>query len=70
MKTNRICIFCKHFWIHSGEAGFGDHTPGQEFQMYCSKNKWEFDSYATSTNQYRETLETGLNCNEFVESEK
>jgi hypothetical protein len=42
-EPDRLCLWCKHFDLHTGSPGYSEWTPGSEFSIYCRKRVWDFD---------------------------
>jgi hypothetical protein len=58
---------CKHFNIETADPGWSEYTPGRDWSMTCSKNKWEFDSIMDGVEQFSKVLNTANDCDEFIE---
>jgi len=61
-KGIRLCWWCKHFSYHNAVADWSEDTPGNSFELYCGKQKWEYDPYETSLEQFREIICTAEKC--------
>jgi len=65
--TAKICLFCVHFDMNTGEPDWSDITPGSDFSMDCAKNKWtSIDVYdRCSIEEYRTIMLKAEKCDEF-----
>jgi len=60
-----LCLWCKHFALHTGSPGYSEWTPGSEFDMYCLlKGHWTWTQYS-SEDEYRKCILTALRCPDY-----
>jgi hypothetical protein len=38
--VNRLCVFCKHFYLDMGCSDWSDTTPGEDAVIKCDKGYW------------------------------
>lgn len=62
----QLCLFCKRFTMVAEEPDWSDVTPGSNFEMYCSKNHWDFDTRKASEDDFRKTLLTAEDCKDYT----
>ena len=65
----KLCWLCKHFDYAQAFGGYSEYTPGSEFDISCSKNHWQFDSYKTDQKEFGKILSTAEHCGDFVHIE-
>lgn len=58
----RICIFCKYFYMVTGQPDYSDWTPGNEMEIGCIKGYWAVDNYVDDEVSYRDKLLTAGDC--------
>jgi hypothetical protein len=58
----KVCYFCEHFTLSTASPSYSDYTPGSDFEMWCDKSVWKFDSYDTSEREFAEILQTAEKC--------
>ncbi len=63
--NEKLCLFCEHFYLITGESGYSDVTPGWSAEMGCAKNIIEIDLMNDSTESYRQKILKAQNCEEF-----
>lgn len=61
----KICINCKHFRIITKVDDYSEWTTGNDFDMECLKNKWDFDPYLDDEKIFRKKLSTAKGCKYF-----
>lgn len=66
MGSERTCIECKKFDIQAASKSWSEATPGNDFQMRCSENKWTFSKYDWEE-EFRACLQTAAKCESFVQ---
>ena len=64
----KLCLYCKHFYLTTGEPGYSEMTPGSDFDMSCDRRHWEFAPHDQSQEEFKRTLETGLTCKDFTKA--
>ncbi len=47
------------------DFGWGEYTPGTNFQISCLKNKWQFDTFNDSQEKFGEVLSSAETCPDF-----
>jgi hypothetical protein len=62
----RLCWWCKHFQYSSAEHDWSEVTPGSDWNMYCAKSIWEFDTYKSSQADFAKCLSAAKTCSDFV----
>lgn len=40
-RSERMCLWCEHFYCDEGSGDYSDTTPGEDPEMSCSKGHWE-----------------------------
>ena len=43
--TEKLCIFCKHFYFYGGDRGYGEMTPATEGALSCKKDHYDYDEF-------------------------
>ena len=67
MKDNeKLCLYCEHCVLSLSTPDWSDWTPGNEFKLWCSKNHWDFDPYATSKLSMAESLRKAMTCTDYA----
>lgn len=61
----KICLFCEHFYLSTGEPGYSDMTPGSDMTIRCLKGYWDVDNYEDTTETYRQKLLTAKTCKDY-----
>ena len=61
----KLCFWCKHFWIGDAIPDYSEYTPGSNFSMNCSKAHWVFDAELETEESFREKLLTALTCGDY-----
>lgn len=61
----KICLFCKHFVLETGEPDLSDVTPGYEGQIRCNKYHWVLDMFSDTTETYRKYQLQAQTCSDF-----
>ncbi len=60
-----LCLFCKHFYFHTGQEHYSDLTPGYNAEMGCNKELIRIDLNSDSVETYRKTILTARVCPEY-----
>lgn len=70
--NERICLFCKHFFLEAGTPAYSDWTPGTEAAAGCRLDVWSLYGSKLTDIAYRECIEKGRTCGwyEFVTLEE
>lgn len=61
----RICWSCRHVQFFQGSPDYSEYTPGSDFQLYCGKQYWEFDSHRDELSDFRTKLRSAEQCADF-----
>lgn len=61
----RYCFECVFFHVSTFWAGT-DVTPGDSWEMMCSKDVWKFDPYKCNKVQYQQIMLTAETCQHYV----
>lgn len=61
----RTCVFCKHFRIDEGWAGYGEYTPGNASSMRCTKGKFNEDLGLVYELDFKVCLTKAATCNQY-----
>ena len=64
---NRCCWSCEHVEFYQGSPGYSEMTPGNDFELECGKDYWEFDNCGDTLDDFREKLELAERCADFKE---
>lgn len=62
----KLCWFCQHFSYINSSPDYSELTPGNAFDISCSRSKWTFDSDRTTQARFGEILATAATCDSFV----
>lgn len=80
--AEKLCVFCEHWRMTGGDAGYSELTPGWDAEMSCSKNLWTaphwkdkrrtriirlIDIYSADT--FRQIIEKAKSCPEYQQVE-
>lgn len=38
----RLCLWCEHCFLETGYAAYSELTPGEQFDVFCTKRHWKF----------------------------
>jgi len=60
----KICCFCKHFYLDMGDPGYSELTPGYEGSVECLKGHWKMRTFDT-VETYRENILTAKKCKDW-----
>jgi len=66
MKKYITCLFCEHFYFHSGTPEYSEYTPAENAEIYCKKGFWNLDVYKTAES-LREIMDKAKTCKEYIE---
>jgi hypothetical protein len=61
----KICISCQNFSIQNETEDWSKLTPGDSFEFKCWKNKWCFDRFKTTEEEFEKMMATAENCEFF-----
>lgn len=61
----KACWWCVDFMYTQADFGWGEYTPGTNFQISCLKNKWQFDTFNDSQEKFGEVLSSAETCPDF-----
>lgn len=70
--SHRVCWLCAHVRFNAGSPHYSELTPGENFELYCSKatpggtRLWEFDQISDDLDDFRRKLETAQTCEFFA----
>lgn len=67
---DKVCYFCKHFWMNQAEPDLSDVTPGCDWGMSCRKAVWFFSAWDDTEEKFAKCLETAKTCKFFEERNK
>lgn len=59
----KICINCIHFRVNEEAGDYSEDTPGDDFGMYCYKDKWYLTGRSTEE-EYRNSILMARKCGE------
>ena len=62
----KLCWFCEHFIYRQAEPDYSEFTPGEDFDIICIKNHWEFSPFHTSQDEFGAMLNAAKTCPDFV----
>ena len=65
----KICISCQNFNIQSETPDWSKHTAGDSFNFLCWKNKWSFDRFETTEEEFEKMMATAETCKFYVKRE-
>lgn len=63
-----LCLWCQHFDMEIGRPAWSDVTPGEEFEISCSLNHWEW-LRGNDENDYRACIIRARSCPDYRLSE-
>lgn len=64
--TDKLCLWCKHFWLNLGEPDYSELTPGSDFDMACNKQHWTFrGTRYQGEHDFRRLILTAQNCEDY-----
>ena len=66
--NNKLCVFCKHFNLDMGDAGYIDGTPGYNAVLECRKGYWHMSNYGT-VEEYRKYIVRAESCVSFEKAD-
>jgi hypothetical protein len=58
----KLCLFCKEFYLDNGHPDWSDITPGEDASMGCTKGIVYIDLTIDSLASYRKNISTAKNC--------
>ena len=61
-----LCLFCEHCDLTLSEANWSEWTLGNNFDLWCAKQHWRFDSYDTSKLSLAACLQTAKTCVDYT----
>jgi hypothetical protein len=61
----RICVFCKHFVLNMGWAGYSEYTPGSNAVVKCDKEIWTLNTDGSAEQYYRRCIKSAETCSLF-----
>lgn len=64
--SEKLCIFCKHFWFSEGSPGYSELTPGYEANIDCHKRHFDLRLIDMSESDFRRTLLLARTCADYV----
>jgi len=59
--VEKLCLWCKHFYLDMGGAGYSEWTPGWDATVECVKGKWEMKE-GDGQQEFRNILLTAQAC--------
>jgi hypothetical protein len=59
------CLFCVHFSFYEGEPGYSPQTPGDDMQMGCKLDYWEFEIGFTTEDRFRTFMKSAETCGDY-----
>ena len=62
----KLCVFCKHFYLDMGHPDQSSVTPGENARIECEKGHWEMKNYE-GTDVYRFNILKAVSCDDFEE---
>lgn len=65
MSDERICVFCKYFYLDMADPGYSSLTPGSDMAMGCRKGVWSHKKYDDGLEEYRANLLRAETCSKF-----
>ncbi len=65
MPEIRACWFCKYFTYTNADGPYSEETPGNDFSISCNKDKWIFDAWETSQDEFGAILQTAETCPDY-----
>jgi hypothetical protein len=68
-EPEKLCLWCKHFYLDVGSPGYSEYTPGSDFEMDCRKNHWEYRGVSGTEDEYRACLISALVCPDYAFNE-
>lgn len=63
--VEKLCLWCKYFYLTVGSPGYSEYTPGSDFSMDCGKSHWDYKGVSDSENHYRECLLAAQVCPDY-----
>ena len=66
INQGKCCIQCSNFILSVGQPGYGEYTPGSDFDMICIKGIWEYTRYFTQEH-YCNCIMAAERCPKFEE---
>ena len=69
--TERLCVFCKHWYFSGGERGYSEMTPGTDASMTCLKghyDKKDIRLLEMTTEDFRAAIEIAITCKDYLEA--
>jgi len=63
--SERICIFCKHYYFDSGSPGYSELTPGYEAEEGCKKGEWQTNMFKDDEADHRRNLLRARTCKKY-----
>lgn len=64
-EDKRSCLECRYLCCFLGCPAYGELTPGESSELFCSKKHWRFDAYEDDEKDLRRHLYTIDNCPDF-----
>lgn len=65
--SEKLCLYCKHWYFDGGEQGYSELTPGSDMGIECLKGHWRIENGSHTGPSFRQTMERGLECKDFEE---
>ena len=68
--SEKLCVFCRHWYFMSGQQGYSEMTPGSSASMECGKRHFTRDEQDLfiSTEEFRHTIEKAQTCQDYTEA--
>lgn len=67
---HRVCWSCEHLFFSPGSRSYSEWTPGDEFEMYCTRMYWEFRNHKDYLAEFRDKLMSAEVCGDFKERQR
>jgi hypothetical protein len=59
------CARCEHFYFRLAEPGYSEVTPGSDFSMSCNRNRWTFDTFEASREDFHRIMIAAEKCPDY-----
>lgn len=68
MPSQKLCLFCRKFFIDAGSPHYSDLTPGDAMSIQCTANHWSIDTELLTSESYARKMLQAIECEDFEPS--